>query len=132
MARSIPPRAERPLRTAFATGSGTGPLHRQTGDPSGSSTDVAALRVTDASVPIPVPAFAKAAQGGLPAKEAKMTTHIPTIHDLNRKSVYELRAMFQDAASVAVNARRSHAERTAARQTLENIRSALTARDPRP
>lgn len=61
-----------------------------------------------------------------------MKTHIPTIQDLNRKTVPELRAMFRDAASVFANAHRSNAERAAAQKTLDNIQRSLAARRPRP
>lgn len=61
-----------------------------------------------------------------------MTTHIPTIQDLNRKTVPELRAMFRNASSIGANAQCSAAERAAARQMLDNVRRVLAARHPRP
>ena len=42
-----------------------------------------------------------------------MNTHIPTIHDLNRKSVGELRVMFRNAANLAASAQRPECERKA-------------------
>lgn len=57
-----------------------------------------------------------------------MTTHIPTIQDLDRRTVHELNAMFRDAASTSANAQCSAEKRSAAEQTLENIRRSLAAR----
>ena len=60
-----------------------------------------------------------------------MTTRIPTIQDLNRKTVRELRAMFRDATSISANPQCSAGERAGAQQTLDNIRRSLAARPPR-
>ena len=61
-----------------------------------------------------------------------MTTHIPTIQELDRKSVRELLAIFRQAADVSTNAQRDEAERAAARQEQDNIRRVLAGRSPRP
>ncbi|WP_341645361.1 hypothetical protein [Thauera sp. SDU_THAU2] len=59
-----------------------------------------------------------------------MKTHIPTIHDLNRKSVSELRVMFRNAASIAASGQRPECERNAARQTCDNVRRCLAVKIP--
>ena len=61
-----------------------------------------------------------------------MTTHIPTIHELDRKSVRELHTIFRNAAAISANTTRADAERIAARQTLANIHRVLAGRHPRP
>ena len=61
-----------------------------------------------------------------------MTTHIPTIQDLDRKGVRELHAIFRSAAENSANTKLSEAERTAARKTQDNIRRVFAARHPRP
>lgn len=61
-----------------------------------------------------------------------MTTHIPTIQDLEYKGVRELHAIFRNAAENSVNTKLTDAERKAARKTQGNIRSVLAARHPRP
>jgi hypothetical protein len=40
-----------------------------------------------------------------------MTAHIPTVQDLSRKTIHELHAMFQSAASISADAEHSEAER---------------------
>ncbi|CAM5461189.1 hypothetical protein [Eoetvoesiella caeni] len=61
-----------------------------------------------------------------------MKTHIPTIHDLNRKSVSELRVMFRNAANLAASVQRPECERKAAWQTCESIRRCLAVKVPEP
>ncbi len=61
-----------------------------------------------------------------------MTTYIPTMPELDRKSVHELHTIFRSAAEISANTKRTDAERTAARQTLANIRRVLAARCPQP
>lgn len=61
-----------------------------------------------------------------------MTTHIPTIQELDGKTVSELHAIFRNATSISGNEQRSEAERKAARQTLTNIERSLAARHFRP
>ncbi len=61
-----------------------------------------------------------------------MNTHVPTIHDLNRKSVSELRVIFRHAASLAASGQRLDGERKAARQTCENVRRCLGMKEPHP
>lgn len=61
-----------------------------------------------------------------------MTTHILTMPELDRKSVRELHAIFQSAAEISANTKRTDAERAAAQQTLANIRRVLVGRHPRP
>jgi|GEM_PF-6837848 len=61
-----------------------------------------------------------------------MTTHIPTIQELDRKGVRELHTIFRNAAEISANSTRAEAERAAARQTLDNIRRVLAGRYPRP
>ena len=61
-----------------------------------------------------------------------MTTHIPTMPELDRKSVHELHTIFRSAADISANTKRPEAERAAARQTLANIRRVLAGRHPRP
>lgn len=61
-----------------------------------------------------------------------MTTHIPTILELDRKGVRELHTIFRNAAEISANTARAEAERTAARQTLDNIHRVLAGRQPRP
>lgn len=56
----------------------------------------------------------------------------PTIHDLNCKSVSELRVIFRHAASVAASGQHPDCERKAARQTCENIRRCLVMKVPHP
>ena len=61
-----------------------------------------------------------------------MTTYIPTMPELDCKSVRELHAIFRNAAEISANTKRTDAERATARQTLANIRRVLAARCPRP
>ena len=61
-----------------------------------------------------------------------MTKHIPTIHELDRKSIGELHTIFPIAAEISANMKRAEAEHVAARQTLNNIRRVLVGRRPRP
>lgn len=61
-----------------------------------------------------------------------MTTHIPTIQDLDRKGDRELHAIFRNAAEISANTTRAEAERAAARKTQDNIRRVLAGRHPRP
>jgi hypothetical protein len=61
-----------------------------------------------------------------------MNTHIPTIPDLNRKTVRELHAMFRNAASIATSDQSPAPEREAAQKTLEDIKRSLSNKQPRP
>ena len=61
-----------------------------------------------------------------------MTTHIPTMPELDRKSDRELHTIFRDAAAISANTKRTDAERAAAQQALDNIRRVLAGRHPRP
>lgn len=61
-----------------------------------------------------------------------MMTNIPTIQELNSKTVSELHVIFRNAASISGNEQRSEEERKAARQTLSNIERSLAARHFRP
>ena len=61
-----------------------------------------------------------------------MTTHIPTIQDLDRKGVRELHAILRSAAENSGKKKLSEAERAAARKTQDNIRCVLAVRHPRP
>lgn len=61
-----------------------------------------------------------------------MNTHIPTIHDLNRKSARELSAMFRAAATAAASEHSPAQDREAAQRTMEYIRRCLAAKAPRP
>lgn len=61
-----------------------------------------------------------------------MNTHIPSIQELNRKTVPELRAMFGKAASIAASDLRPAQERAAAQKTLENIKRCLASKAFRP
>ncbi len=61
-----------------------------------------------------------------------MTTYIPTIHELGRKGVPELCAIFRRAAEISAAAHCPEPERAAARQTQENIRRVFAYRHPRP
>jgi len=61
-----------------------------------------------------------------------MTTHIPTINELNRKGVHELHTIFRSAAENSANTKLTQAERTAARKTQDNIHRVLAGRHPRP
>jgi hypothetical protein len=61
-----------------------------------------------------------------------MTTHIPTIQELDRKGVRELHTIFRNAAEISANTILPDAERAAARKTQDNIRRVLAGRQPRP
>jgi len=61
-----------------------------------------------------------------------MNTHIPTIHDLNRKTVRELHVMFREAATVAASERFPAQDREAAQRALDLPRRCLAAKVPRP
>ena len=61
-----------------------------------------------------------------------MNTYVPTIHELNRESESELRAMFRHAASMAVSDKRPATEQAAAQRTLENVKRSLAAKAFRP
>lgn len=61
-----------------------------------------------------------------------MTTHIPTIQELDRKGVRELHTIFRNAAEISANTTRAEAERAAAQKTQDNILRVLVVRHPRP
>ncbi len=94
----------------------------------------APLGVTDSSASYACSGLCKGRErrGLRTAKEATMNTHIPTIHDLNRKNVSELRVIFRHAASLATSEQRPECERKAAQQTCENIRRCLAVKVPHP
>jgi hypothetical protein len=57
-----------------------------------------------------------------------MDHYIPTIEELNRKTVRELDAIFRQAAEAADDATREPSERAAAKATLENVERCRTVR----
>lgn len=125
------PSGKRPARP-LSPGSGTGPLHGQTGHSAGSSTDVAALQVPAANVTSARSGLHKGRTGRPPSQGGTDDHTYPTIQELDRKSVRELHAIFRQAADVSTNAQRDEAERAAARQEQDNIRRVLAVRSPRP